>query len=189
MEIFQKIDFTKIVTIVTVLSSAISIIISKIFDSIQEFQKHKRIIKEKIIDSKLDAYKKAIKYYGTFFNYLYSSKYTFENLENYNYSKLLGESNKLYEEILKKLNGDAEFHEILLFYDFYAEEDEKIAENLKEKQKNYFEFLQSVENIENVDLDKEKKLRTEIINSLNDAITYFKNKVKTIRQELKELSD
>lgn len=188
MEILQEIDFTKVITIVTLLSSAISIILTKIFDSVQETKKHKRLLKEKIIDAKLDAYKKSIKYYGTFFNYLYNSKYLFENLENYDYSKLLGESNKLYEDTLKKLQEDADFHEILLFHDYYGEEDEKIADNLKEQQKKYFEFVNTTSKDGTVDYEKEKQLRNEIIVSIECAIEYFKRKIQIVRNDLKEFA-
>lgn len=118
MNIFQEIDFTKVITIVTLLSSAISIIIAKIFEMIQESKKHKRLINEKILDTKLDACKSAVKYYGTYFNYLYNAKTTFENLENYEFSKLLGESNKFYEETLKTIQSEGEFHKILFFMIF-----------------------------------------------------------------------
>ena len=96
MKTLQEIDFTKVIAIVTLLSSAISIIIAKIFENIQESKKHKRLIKEKILDTKLDACKSSIKYYGTYLNYLYNSKSNFEDLESYDYSKLMGETNILY---------------------------------------------------------------------------------------------
>lgn len=186
MSLIQEIDFTKVVTIATVLSSAISIIINKIFEIIQESKKHKRLIKEKIIDTKLDACKSAVKYYGMYFNYLYNSKSTLESLENYEFSKLLGESNKFYEESLKKIQSDGEFHEIILFYDFYSNEDEKIAERLNEKQKNYFDFVSSNNNNE-LDLKEEKKLRNELINVMDEAIKYFKNKINTVRNDIQNL--
>ena len=184
MKIIQEIDFTKVIAIVTLLSSAISIIIAKIFEMIQESKKHKRLIKEKILDTKLDACKSAVKYYGTYFNYLYNAKSTFESLENYEFSKLLGESNKFYEETLKTIQSQGDFHKILLFYDFYGEKDEKIAENLKEKQRNYFDFVNSNNNL---DLEKEKKLRNELIVTMNEAIEYFKEKIKMVRDDIQKL--
>ena len=163
--ILEDLDFTKTVAIVTILSSAISIIASKLFENWQNSLKHKRLLKEKLIDAKLDACKSAMKYYGTYFNYLYNSKSTLESLESYDYSMLLSESSKLYEKSLEKIQSEGEFHHILLFYDFYGAMDEQIAEKLKGKQKEYFEFV--AQNATLVDLEEEKKLRGELITVMN----------------------
>lgn len=184
MNLLHELNFSQMIAIVAILSSAISIIVNKLFENRQNFLKHKRIIEEKIIDSKLDACKSAIKYYGTFLNYLYHSKSTFESLESYNYSQLLSESNKIYEESLRKIQSDAEFHHIILFYDFYGDDDEKIAEKLKNVQKEYFEFANN--NTGSVNLDEEKKMRFQLINTIDEAINYFKNKIKMIREDLQK---
>ncbi len=186
MNIINEIDFTKVITIVTLLSSAISIIISKIFENIQESKKHKRLIEEKVLDTKLDACKSAIKYYGTFFNHLYNTKYIFESLENQEYSKLINEANKFYDESLKKIQLDGEYHKILLFYDFYSEEDEKIAEKLMEKMKNYVDITNNT-SIYNLDSEEEKRLRAEIIEVINEAINYSKKKIKLVRDDIRNL--
>ena len=184
METLQELNFTQIIAVVTVLSSSISIIISKIFENYQNSLKHKRILKEKLIDSKLDACKNAIKYYGTFLNYLYNSKSNLESLDSYNYSLLLSESGKLYEDSLKKITLDADFYQINLFYDFYGLEDEKIAEELKNMQKNYFEFVHDIDR--NKNFKEEKELRIKLINSTGSAINYFKIKIKMVRDDLQK---
>ena len=45
---------------------------------------------------------------------------------------LLNESQTSYEKLLRKIQfeGDGEFHKISLFYDFYGNKDEEIAEKL-----------------------------------------------------------
>lgn len=185
--IINELDFTKTIAIVTILSSAISILVNKFFENWQNSLKHKRVIEEKIIDTKLDACKSAIKFYGTYFNYLYNSKSIFENLESYDYSVALNETNKLYENWLKNIQSDGEFHKILLFYDFYGTEDEQIAEKIKEKLKVYFEYVSK--NGTFVNFEKEKELRGELIDVINEAINYFKIKIKMIRDDLQRIID
>ena len=182
MNTINELTFSQVIAIVAVFSSATSIIISKLYEMRQESLKHNRIIKEKILDSKLEAWKNAFKFYGTFLNYQYNSRSLLESLENYDYSVIMGQSNRNYEETLNNIQADAEFHHINLFCDFYGEEDEIIANKLKDKQKEYYNYTSDPESFNS---EKEKELRTEMITSIDEAISYFKNKIKMVRNDFK----
>lgn len=172
-------------TIVAILSSSVSIIIAKLFEFYHEAKKHERLIKEKVLDSKIDACNSAVKYYGTYFNYLYFTKTTVENLDNNEYTKLLlSKNDSFYTETLNKMRSDGDFHKILLFYDFYNEEDEKIAEKLRKASKNNYDFSNS-NNKSNT--EEGMKIRSELINAIDEAINYYKNKIKMVRSDIKNL--
>jgi len=172
----------------TVISALITIIVTKLFENYQNTKKHKRILVEKILETKLTACKNAIIYYGTYLNYLYTSKYTFQNLGNYEYAKLMGESQKFSEDLIKKIQTETnnEYHQILLFYDLYGNEDEKIAENLTKCNSNYVEFITNSDK-NNFDSTQEKKIREELVQSFDGAINYFKSKIKIVRDDLNNL--
>lgn len=174
--------------ITTITSSLITIIITKVFENYQNSKQHKRILIEKVIDTKLNVCRSAISYYGTYLNYLYTSKYTFQNLENYEYAKLLGESQKFREELLKKIQSENsnDHNQILLFFDLYGDEDESIADRLVKSTSDYVEFITNSYK-QNFNSDKEKKIRNELIKSFEDAIQYFKNKIKIVREDLNSI--
>ncbi len=184
MDKLNDLNFGQVLAIVTVLSSAISVLINKLFENRQNFLKHKRIIAEKIIVAKIDACVSAIKYYGTFLNYLYNSKSTLESLENYEYSALLSESQKSYEKLLQKIQfeSDGGFHKISLFYDFYGNKDEEIAEKIKKSQKEYFQYI--IEASKSDNLEREKELRLKLIKTTDEAMNYFKGMIKVVRDDL-----
>lgn len=184
MENSNDFNFAQLLAIVTVLSSAISIIINKLFENRQNLLKHKRIIEEKIIEAKIDACVSAIKYYGTVLNYLYNSKSTLESSKSHEYSLLLNESQTSYEKLLRKIQfeGDGEFHKISLFYDFYENKDEEIAEKIRNSQKEYFEYITEATVTGN--FERENELRLNWIRTTNEAIKYFKCMIKVVRDDL-----
>ena len=98
--------FIAILTAVaTILSSLVTIVTTKIFENYQNTKKHERIVIEKILDTKLEACKKAIIFYGNYLNYLNSNIYTFKSLDSYEYSKIQSEVLKFVEDLIKKIPG------------------------------------------------------------------------------------
>lgn len=170
----------------TILSSLVTITITKIFENYQNSKKHKRIILEKVLEKKLDACKIAITYYGTYLNYLYSTVYTLKNLESAEYFNAQKEIMSFNENLIKKMQLDSNnaHLQILLFYDLNNIEDEKLGENISTTNKNYVDF---VSNVQNIDFEEEKKLREDVIVSLENAIKYFKNKIDIVRLDLNNL--
>lgn len=100
----------------------------------------------------------------------------------------MSESQKFQEELLKKIQSENnnEHNQILLFYDLYEDDDEIIAESLVKNISDYVEFITTSDK-ENFDADKEKIIRAELIRSFEDAIQYFKNKIKVIREDLNRI--
>lgn len=175
------------VVLITVISSAVSMIVNKLFESYQNTLKHKRTIKEKVIEAKLEACKNAIRYYGTYLNSLYNYKATLESIESKDYFKLLSDSNNFHSKILSSIQYESKFHDILLFYDFYKEEDEKIAKKLNDKYEEYFEYLMNIKVKDIIDVLEEIKMRNELIIEIDKSIKYFKMKFEVVRNDINGL--
>lgn len=186
---FSQIDVGVLIAVVTAISSAISIITNKIFEIIIDKKKHKRIVIEKIIDSKLSACKSAISFYGGYLNSLYQTKFTFENLDSTHYSQILFESQKLSEECLKQnlLSSNNNHFHILLFYDLYGKEDEEIANKITNCNRNYYDYIMSNSNNVSSSQNQENELRKKLVEAIDEAIKYFKCKIEIVRKDLKNL--
>lgn len=185
----SKIDLGILIVIATAIASTVTIIITKLFENYQNRKKHDRVIAEKIIDSKLSACKSAVSYYGNLLNYSYSQKHHFESLESFEYSQFLLKGQQYQEDLFLKSQEEmrGEYHHVLLFYDLYDDNDELIAEKINNSKRNFFEYFSSNTNNE-VDLEKARELRNEVIESLVDAINNIKNKIKFVRDDLNKLT-
>lgn len=183
----SQINIGIVIAVITALSSAISIITNKLFENYQEAKRHKRIISEKLIDTKLTACQNAIVFYGNFLHNLYQSKYIYENFDSSHYSQLLIESQKISEELAKqKLISDNKHFHILLFYEIYGIEDEKIANELGNSIRNHYDYVMSNQNSENFS-SKEMKLRLDALETIYKAIDYLRNRISLVRNDLKYL--
>ena len=179
--------FIAILTAVaTILSSLVTIVTTKIFENYQNTKKHERIVIEKILDTKLEACKKAIIFYGNYLNYLNSNIYTFKSLDSYEYSKIQSEVLKFVEDLIKKIQLETrnEHLEILLFYDLLSDEDEKLGNLIFESNKKYMEY---VTDNTNIDSKKEMELRNEIVKNTEKAVKHFKNNIEMVRNDLNKL--
>ena len=188
MEFFTK-EISIIVAIITagttILSSFITIITWKIFENYQNTKKHKRIVIEKLLETKINICKEAIIYYGTYLQYLYSSIYTFRNLEHSDFSILQNERTLELEKLVNKiqLDNNNSHLQLLLFYNLFGKKDEELAELSVNSIKSYIQFV----NDNNSDLEIEKKLRNDVIENLEKSIDHIKNKIKIVRKDLNNL--